>query len=93
MEKPITVEIYPSTIEEMLVGIEVMCNGLSADAFEWGLRGVFRINEERTEQENAYDFLCQHYDELQGAIRTIGATISILNSAIANDSIRIATKE
>ena len=93
MEKPIMVEVYPSTIEEMLCGIEIMCNGLCADAFEWGLQGVFSINEEQTEQENAYDFLCHHYNELQGAIRTIGATLSILNSAIANDTIRIVTKE
>lgn len=92
-EQPIKIEAYPSDLEEMLCGIEILCNGLSGSAFQFRLQGVLEANKELSEYQNAHDYLCEHYDELQGAIRTIGAAVSLINSAIANEYVQIVAKE
>ncbi len=93
MENPITVKIYPSDLAEMLIGIETMCSGLSAGAFELNLQGILKRNEELSEYQNAYDYLCKHYDELQGAIRTIGAILHAISVALIDEQLKFAPGE
>lgn len=90
MENPITVNIYPSDLAEMLIGIETMCSGLSAGAFDGSLQWILRRNEELSQEQNAYEYLHQHYDELQGAIRTIGAILHAITVALIDEELKFA---
>lgn len=87
--KDLKIIIDPNNIEQMLVGIELLCCGIQSSSFELNITGVLHENEKLSEYENAYNYLCLNYTKFQGAFNTIEAIISMLNDAIANGDLQI----
>lgn len=88
--KELKILIDPDNIEQMLVGIQLLCCGIQSASFELSLTGVLHENKELSEYQNAYNYLCFNYTKFQGAFNTIEAIISMLNDAIANGDLQIA---
>ena len=84
------VYLDPNDAEQLLYGMQQLCNGMSAGVFGWTVGHVMSANDKLTETENAYDFVAENYDTIAGAFRIMAAATNIICTCITNDELHIA---
>lgn len=83
------IEIDLADIVELLIGMEELCEGLKSGACSLTETGVLKKDTDLDEGSNAREFVSTHYTALQGAITMIGASASIINTALVNNDIKL----
>lgn len=81
------IEVDTDELQKMLVGAQLICEGLYSGSMDWNLEGILKLRKDFSREENAYEFLAENYATIQGAVLTVGAILSMANTAINNDDI------
>ena len=80
MEKNST--LLQASAEQLLFGMKQYCNSISEDLFGWTLEHCLSNNPDATPQDNAYEFLKSHYNQLAGAFRMMTASLTLICSEL-----------
>ena len=83
--------VNSENIEQALIAINELSTALLVGAYSSTLPGLLK-GDGGTEENNAYDFLCEYYPMTSAALHLISATSAIISESIINDEITIAAK-
>ena len=91
MKENITVNstISADSARELLYGMRQFCEGVGEGVFGWTLDHYLKADDRLTKEQNAYDFLLGHFNQLAGAFRMIAASSAIICEAVTNGDLQI----
>ena len=85
------IEVNTEELERMVIGMGEMCEALERECFGYTAEGILS-QDNKTEGENAAEYVRSYVDLLAGAMKTVSAGLHILSEGIANDEIAIVIK-
>lgn len=80
------IEVDTCELEKMLIGAQLVCEGLY-NGMDWSFEGILNLHKDLSREENAYEFLAENYAAIQGALLTVGAILSMANTALNNEDL------
>lgn len=77
------------TVEGLCCGLEDLTGGISRSIFGWTLNGILECDKSKSEMENAYLWMIDNYDIINGVIELTKYISEIVTNMLINYDVEI----